>query len=70
MRFCEENDLTLDQPTDEQYAAISLHLTPEVRTVLTVEGSLASRNGAGGTAPKQVALQLESLVARLRAASL
>ena len=70
VRFCEENDLTLDQPTDEQYAAVSPHLTPEVRSVLTVEGSLASRNGAGGTAPKQVELQLESLVARLRAASI
>ena len=70
VKFCEQNNLTLDAPTDEEYLAISSHLTPGVRDVLTVEGSLASRNGAGGTAPSQVALQLESLAARVRAASL
>jgi argininosuccinate lyase len=70
VRFCEQNGLTLDQPTDEQYAAVSPHLTPEVRSVLTVEGSLASRNGAGGTAPAQVERQLAALTARVRAASL
>ena len=70
VRFCEENELTLDQPTDEQYQAVSKHLTPEVRAVLTVEGSLASRNAVGGTAPEQVALQLEALAARVAAVSL
>ena len=38
---------------------LSAHLTPDVRTVLTVEGSLASRNGKGGTAPERVREQLE-----------
>jgi argininosuccinate lyase len=70
VRFCEENDLDLDGPTDEQYLAISPHLTAGVREVLTVEGSLASRNAVGGTAPEQVALQLEALAARVAAASL
>jgi len=70
VRFCEENGLDLDGPTDEQYQAVSKHLTPEVRAVLTVEGSLASRNAVGGTAPAQVSLQLEALAARVRAASL
>ena len=70
VRFCEENELTLDQPTDEQYQAVSKHLTPAVRAVLTVDGSLASRNAAGGTAPAQVALQLEALAARVAAVSL
>ena len=70
VRFCEENDLQLDGPTDEQYLAVSSHLTAGVRDVLTVQGSLASRDGAGGTAPAQVALQLEQLSARVRAASL
>ena len=70
VRFCEQNGLALDEPTDEQYLAISPHLTAAVRDVLTVEGSLASRNGAGGTAPAQVELQLEALVSRVRAASL
>ena len=70
VRFCEENGLTLDGPTDEQYLAVSPLLTAGVREALTVEGSLASRNGAGGTAPEQVALQLASLTARVRAVSL
>jgi argininosuccinate lyase len=66
VRFCEENDLGLDAPTDEQYLAISPHLTGEVRAVLTVEGSVASRNGAGGTAPERVAEQRAELAARVR----
>jgi argininosuccinate lyase len=67
VRFCEENGLDLDGPTDEQYLAISPHLTAQVRSVLTVEGSVASRNGAGGTAPERVAEQRTALVARVRA---
>ena len=47
--------------TDEQLAAISPHLTPEVRSVLTVEGSVASRSGRGGTAPVRVREQLDEL---------
>ena len=70
VKFCEQNDLALDEPTDEQYLAISPHLTASVRDVLTVEGSLASRTGAGGTAPAQVALQLEALAARVAAVAL
>ncbi|KQR43592.1 argininosuccinate lyase [Frigoribacterium sp. Leaf164] len=68
VRFCEQSGLDLDQPTDEQYAAVSPHLTPEIRAVLTVEGSVASRRGAGGTAPERVAEQtavLTEQVARL-----
>ena len=37
---------------------ISEHLTPGVRDVLSVEGSLASRSARGGTAPARVAEQL------------
>ena len=66
VRFCEENGLDLDAPTDEQYLAISPHLTPGVRAVLTIEGSVASRNGVGGTAPDRVAEQRAALVARVR----
>jgi argininosuccinate lyase len=69
VQFCEINGLDLHEPTDEQYLAISPHLTPAVREVLTVDGSLASRNGAGGTAPSQVALQLAQLTKRVRAAT-
>jgi len=67
VRFCEINELDLHEPTDEQYAAISPHLTAALRDVLTVEGSIASRNGAGGTAPERVAEQLATLTARVRA---
>ena len=45
-----------------------MHLTPAVRSVLTVEGSLASRDAVGGTAPARVAEQLDA--ARERAAQL
>ena len=58
---CEELGVELDGLTDEQFAAISPHLTPEVRSVLTVEGSVASRDGRGGTAPDRVREQLAEL---------
>jgi argininosuccinate lyase len=58
VRRCEELGCELDELTDEQLAALSPRLTPEVREVLTVEGSVASRNGRGGTAPDRVAEQL------------
>ena len=66
VRFCEEQGLELHEPSDEDYAAISPHLTGEVRSALTVEGSLASRNGVGGTAPERVVEQLAALTARVR----
>ncbi|NJQ16338.1 argininosuccinate lyase [Streptomyces bohaiensis] len=58
VQVCEKEGIELDQLTDEQFAAISPHLTPAVREVLTVAGSLASRSGRGGTAPAAVAEQL------------
>ena len=66
VRFCEEHGLDLDQPTDADYAAIDPRLTPEVRSVLTVDGSIASRSGVGGTAPGRVAEQLAALTAAVR----
>jgi argininosuccinate lyase len=65
VRFCEAEGLELDEPSDEQYAAIDARLTPAVRAVLTVEGSIASRAGVGGTAPARVAEQLATLAARV-----
>jgi argininosuccinate lyase len=61
VRRCEELGLELDELTDAQFAAISAHLTPAVRGVLTVEGSVASRDGRGGTAPERVREQLTEL---------
>ena len=47
--------------TDDQLASISGHLTPQVRSVLSVAGSLSSRNAFGGTAPVRVREQLALL---------
>ena len=65
--FCEQRGLELDQPSDADYLSISPHLTPGVRSVLTVSGSIGSRTGAGGTAPERVAEQLAALTRRVRA---
>ncbi|HEX4976375.1 MAG TPA: argininosuccinate lyase, partial [Nocardioides sp.] len=61
VRRCEELGVELEELTDEQLAAISPHLTPEVREVLSVEGSVASRDSRGGTAPARVSEQLAEL---------
>jgi argininosuccinate lyase len=61
VRRCEELGVELDELTDEQLAAIDVHLTPGVRDVLTVEGSVASRDARGGTAQVRVAEQLDEL---------
>jgi argininosuccinate lyase len=60
VRTCEERGVELWDLTDDELAAVSPHLTPQVREVLTVEGSLASRSAPGGTAPARVAEQLEA----------
>jgi len=65
VRTCERRRVELWDLDDTDLAAISGHLTPAVREVLTVEGSLGSRDGRGGTAPARVREQL----ARARAAS-
>ena len=67
VQFCEAHDLELDEPSDADYAAIDSRLTGEVRSVLTVAGSIASRTGTGGTAPARVAEQLTALTAAVRA---
>jgi argininosuccinate lyase len=66
VRFCEAKGLELDQPSDADYAAIDPRLTPEVRSVLSVSGSIASRSGIGGTAPARVAEQLVALTVAVR----
>ncbi|MBN9606948.1 MAG: argininosuccinate lyase [Actinomycetales bacterium] len=61
VRYCEQRGLELHEPDDEEYAAIDARLTGEVRSVLSVAGSLAQRSGVGGTAPDRVADQLVGL---------
>ncbi len=68
VRECEPRGIELWDLTDDDFARISEHLTPEVRSVLSVAGSLASRDAVGGTAPVRVAEQLESARARLASA--
>jgi argininosuccinate lyase len=61
VRRCEELGVELDELTDEQLTEVSEHLTPDVRSVLTVEGSIGSRSARGGTAPQRVSDQLAEL---------
>jgi len=67
VRACEEHEPAIElwELTDDELGAISEHLTPDVRSVLSVEGSLASRSAHGGTAPARVAEQLERVRARV-----
>jgi len=65
VKQAESRGVELWDLTDEEYAAISPQLTPEVRSVLSTEGSLASRSAQGGTAPSAVARQLRALEAEL-----
>jgi argininosuccinate lyase len=66
VRRCEELGCDLPDLTDDQLAEISARLTPRVREVLTVEGSVASRTGRGGTAPVRVREQLGEVTERVR----
>ncbi|WP_396930929.1 argininosuccinate lyase [Mycolicibacterium sp.] len=58
VRAAEGRGVGLDELTDDELAGISSELTPQVREVLTVDGSVSSRDARGGTAPTQVANQL------------
>ena len=63
--WCVVNGCELDAVPDEDLARISPHLTPQVRSVLSVTGALAARSGHGGTAPERVAEQLADLRAEV-----
>lgn len=65
--WCVVNGCELDAVPDEDLARISPHLTPQVRSVLSVTGALAARSGHGGTAPERVAEQLADLRAEVAA---
>ncbi|MFT4200171.1 argininosuccinate lyase [Gordonia sp. (in: high G+C Gram-positive bacteria)] len=61
VRAAEEAGTDLAGLDDATFAAINPHLTGEVREVLTVRGSIESRNAHGGTAPSAVAAQLDGV---------
>ena len=58
VRVAEGRGVGLEDLTDEELAGVDPALTPQVREVLTVEGSIASRDARGGTAGVRVAEQL------------
>jgi argininosuccinate lyase len=67
VRAAEARGVGLDELTAGELAAICPALTPEVRRVLTVDGSIAARDAVGGTAPTQVAAQLARVVVKVDA---
>ncbi len=58
VQAAEARGVGLAELTDAELAGVDPHLTPAVREVLTVAGSIASRDAHGGTAGVRVAEQL------------
>jgi argininosuccinate lyase len=58
VRAAEERGIELWDLEDADFAGISAALTPDVREVLSLEGSVSSRASYGGTAPVRVREQL------------
>lgn len=63
VRYCESNDMTLQDLTSDDLPKISEHLDDGVLSVLTIEGSVNARDGRGGTAEVRVREQLDELKA-------
>jgi argininosuccinate lyase len=61
VRAAEARGVELWDLSDAELQEISVRLTPDVREVLSVQGSLESRSAFGGTAPVRVAEQLAAL---------
>ncbi|HET9140848.1 MAG TPA: argininosuccinate lyase, partial [Actinophytocola sp.] len=64
VRAAEARGVGLADLSDAELAGIHPSLTPELRTVLTVTGSISSRDAYGGTAPDRVAEQLRRVIDR------
>ena len=58
VKAAEARGVGLEELDDDEFAGIHPALTPAVREVLTTAGSVNSRDARGGTAPRQVAKQL------------
>ncbi|WP_026919022.1 argininosuccinate lyase [Gordonia shandongensis] len=65
VREAEERGVGLDELDDETMTRIHPALTAHVREVLTVTGSIESRNALGGTASPQVDRQIDAATARI-----
>ncbi|MGH8889342.1 MAG: argininosuccinate lyase [Acidothermaceae bacterium] len=59
--WCAAHNCDLQDVDDTALAAISAHLKPEVRAVLSVRGAIAARSTRGGTAPARVVEQIADL---------
>ena len=65
VQAAESKGVDLDGLSDAEISAVSEYLSPDVREVLSVDGSVATRDGRGGTAPVRVAEQIVELRERL-----
>jgi argininosuccinate lyase len=63
--LCVARDCALDEVSDADLVAVSAHLTPAVREVLSVRGALAARTTPGSTGPEAVADQLAAVQDRV-----
>ena len=59
VRKAEQLGTDLNGLSDDDFKSIHRSLTPEARSVLTVQGSIDSRNTVNGTAPASVRRQIE-----------
>ncbi len=59
--LCVARECALDEVSDVDLATVSAHLTPQVRSVLSVPGALAARATPGSTGPGPVADQLATV---------
>jgi argininosuccinate lyase len=58
---CEAKGVDLDGLSDDEYLAVSPHLDPSVKDILSAEESIAKKNGPAGTAVASVRSQLNAL---------
>jgi argininosuccinate lyase len=61
VRYCDERGCELSDVDDDGLASVDPRLTPQVREVLSVAGSVRSRRAYGGTSPERVGEQLAAL---------
>jgi argininosuccinate lyase len=67
VKWCEENQVTLEALDHERLRAFAPEFEPGSEALAAVEGSVASRTARGGTSPAAVRRQLQA--ARRRIAS-
>ncbi|MDO5673196.1 MAG: argininosuccinate lyase [Actinomycetaceae bacterium] len=63
--LAESQGKELHDLSDQELLSVSEFLTPEVREVLSVAGSVGARSGKGGTAPVRVQEQLDDIAQAL-----